>query len=145
MTEQHKGDGIARAMLQPINTAAIIILGVFTTVWGVWMGNPFWSVLNHSQVYEAMRILPEYFWGGVAFACGVGMIIGVLYNSYQSLKISAIVGFYHWFAITIFFFFGDWRNTAGITALTICIYCGFIYLNLRVNRKILQFRRNSSS
>lgn len=145
MAENHKGDGIARAMLQPINTAAIIILGVFTTLWGFWVGNPFWSVIDNSSLYSAMRVLPEVFWGGVAFICGVGMIAGVLHNSYASLKTSSIVGFYHWTAITIFFFAGDWQSTGGITALTIAAYCGFIYLNLRVNRKILQFRRKNGS
>lgn len=140
-----KSDGIAQAMLQPINTAAVIILGVFTTIWGFWVGNPFWSIFDHAPIYEAMSILPEYFWGGIAFACGVGMIIGVLYNSYTSIKTSAIVGFYHWTAISIFFFAGEWQATGGITAATIAIYCGFIYLNLRVNHKILKFRRSSGS
>lgn len=140
--DQHKGDGIARAMLQPINTAAIIILGVFTTVWGFWIGNPFWSLFDHAPLYSAMLFLPEWFWGGVAFLCGIGMIWGVLHNSYQSLKVSSIVGFYHWTMITLLFFMGDWQSTGGITAGTIAIYCGFIYLNLRVNKGILPFGRS---
>jgi len=142
MTEQHKGDGVARAMLQPINTAAIIILGVFTIVWGIWVGNPLWSLFDHAALYHVMDFLPEYFWGGIAFACGVGMTFGVLHNSYNSLRISSIIGFYHWTMITLLFFAGDWQSTGGITAATIAVYCGFIYLNLRVNRKILSFNRS---
>lgn len=129
-------------MLQPINTAAIIILGVFTTVWGVWVGNPFWSLFHHAQLYSVMLFLPEWIWGGIAFVCGLGMIWGVLHNSYRSLKTSSIVGFYHWLMITILFFAGDWQSTGGITAATIAVYCGFIYLNLRVNKCILPFRRS---
>lgn len=137
-----KGDGIARAMLQPINTAAIIILGVFTTIWGFWVGNPFWSIFDHAPLYQAMLFLPEYFWGGIAAICGIGMIWGVLHNSYRSLRISSIVGFYHWVAISVFFMAGDWQSTGGITAITIAAYCGFIYLNLRVNKGILPFDRS---
>jgi hypothetical protein len=142
MEEPHKGDGIARAMLQPINTAATIILAIFTLVWGVWIGNPFWSLFDTSSVYNTMAFLPEYFWGGVAALCGAGMIWGVLRNSYNSLKMSSVIGFYHWIAITVLFFLGDWRGTGGITALLIASYCGFIYLNLRVNKRILHFGRS---
>lgn len=126
---------LGREVLQPINTAAVIILGVFTVLWGLWVFSPFWDVFNRAVVYHYFQILPEYFWGSVAIASGTAMIYGVLRNSYRSLTMGSMVGFLHWFVIMAFFFAGDWQNTGGVTYLMIAVYCGYIWLNLRVNKK----------
>lgn len=65
---------------------------------------------------------------------GLLMIYGVLRNSFRSLLTGAKVGFYHWFAICLLFFSGDWQNTGGPTATMIAVYCGFVWLNIKVNK-----------
>jgi hypothetical protein len=127
---------IQEAMFKPINTAAISILGVFSLLWGFWVANPWWTVFDQAEIFEFMTILmPEWLWGAIAIAVGAVMMIGVLYNSYRSLLIGALTGFYFWLFGCINFFLGDWQNTGGITLLMIAIYCGYIALNLRINKK----------
>lgn len=126
---------LGREILQPINTAAIMILGVFTVLWGTWVFLPFWDVFTRAPAYHYFLIFPEWIWGGIAIAAGVAMIYGVLKSSYRSLTTGSMVGFLHWFVIMAFFFAGDWQNTGGVTYLMIAVYCGFIWLNLRVNKK----------
>jgi hypothetical protein len=45
----------------------------------------------------------------------------------------------YWLMVSVMFFAGDWQNTGGITAATLAVYCGFIWLNLRVNRDDFAF------
>jgi hypothetical protein len=125
-------------MLKPVNTAAIIILGVYTTLWGFWMANPLWQVFTRAPLYAKMAaIAPEWFWGSLALAVGVFMIYGVIRHKYLPLASGALVGYFHWLIISVLYFLGDWRNTGGITAGVISVYCGFIWLNIRKNREEL--------
>lgn len=136
-TREPRRRKLARELLKPINTAAIVILGVFTVVWGFWVGNPWWSVFDRAPLYDAMRIVPEFVWGAIAIITGLAMIHGVLRHSYRALLWGAKAGFYHWICISTLFFIGDWQNTGGPTALMIGIYCAFIWLNIRINRDTL--------
>jgi hypothetical protein len=125
---------LIRSILQPINPAAILILGVFTALWGIWVASPFWDVFTSADAYQYLGMLPEPVVGGVAILAGLGIINGVLRASFRSLTTGAMIGFSHWFTIAVFFFLGNWHNTAGITYLMIAVYSAFVWLNLRVNR-----------
>jgi len=128
-------DGLKRALFRPINKAAISIMGAFTLLWGIWVANPLWAVFSTAPLFNAMSVLaPEWVWGTVAIIVGITMLWGVIRMSYRSLMSGALVGFYFWIAGSICFFLGDWQNTGGITLLMIALYCGYIALNLRVNK-----------
>jgi len=127
-----------REIIQPINTAAVMILGVFTILWGAWVFIPFWDVFTRAPAFQYFLILPEYFWGGVAIAAGSAMMYGVLKSSYRSLSIGAMTGFLHWLVICVFFFAGDWQNVGGVTYMMIAVYCAFIRVNLAANRKTFE-------
>jgi len=125
---------LTKALLKPINTAAIVILGLYTVVWGLWLANPFWTVLDAAPVYDQMRSLfPEVVWGIIAIVCGLVTIYGAYRPSYRALIFGSSVAWAHWFMIAIFYFLGDWRSTAGISSLAFAVYAGFIYLNIKVN------------
>jgi hypothetical protein len=122
----------------PINTSAVVILGSYTTLWGFWMANPFWTVFTRAPLYRWMdAIMPEWAWGTLALAVGLAMVYGVIRHSYRSLITGALVGYFHWLLISIMYFAGDWRNTGGITALVISVYCGFVFSNIKRNRHSL--------
>lgn len=126
---------IQEAMFKPINTAAISILGVFSLLWGFWVANPFWTVFDQAEIFEFMTVLmPEWLWGTLAILVGVAMIIGVIKNSWLSLTAGALTGFYFWLFGAINFFLGDWQNTGGVTLLMVALYCGYIALNLHINK-----------
>jgi len=135
---------LATALLLPINPAAVIILGVYTFVWGLWLVSPFWTVFNHAALYSALAAFPpahfwfftpELFFGGIAMVCGSITCYGALKRHYGPLVRGAITSSVHWFIIAVFYFFGDAASTGGLTALTFSIYAAFVYVNIRVNHK----------
>lgn len=133
MTRREK---FAEALLKPVNTAAIVILGLYTITWGLWVANPFWSVFPGTQLFSALGLLaPEVFWGTLAVVCGLITVRGAYRRSYRALVIGALTAGAHWSMIAFFYFLGDWTNTGGITSLTFAIYAAFIYLNIRVNHR----------
>lgn len=130
----------ALAILKPINTAAIIILGFYTFLWGVWLVVPFWSVFESATLYSTMAwIAPEWVWGLIAIATGLVMIHGVLKNAFKELLRAAHVGFFHWLMISILYFEADYQNTGGITALMLAVYCAFIFVNIKTNKDRLDY------
>lgn len=130
-------EGLGHQLLKPINKSAIILLGIYTVVWGIWVSNPFWDVFTSAPLYSALAgfIPAEWFWGCVAIACGLITIRGVMKRSYHSLVLGAGAVGWLWFIISILYFMGDWHNTGGITALFLSLYAAYAYLNLRVNHK----------
>ena len=135
---EKRGHKLATALLKPVNTAAIILLGTYTTLWGFWVANPFWTVFDQAPLYNwMMQVMPEVYWGLLAIAVGLLMIYGVIRHSYQSLVTGALVGYFHWLAIAIMYFGGDWQNTGGITSFIVSVYCGFIWLNITKNKENL--------
>jgi len=127
---------LAEALLLPINPAAVILLGIYTVVWGFWVANPFWTVFTQAPLYSVLADLaPEYFWGGLAMFCGAVTMYGAIKRHYRPLVTGASVMFWHWSMIALFYFMGDPLNTGGITSLIFAVYAAFIYLNIRVNFK----------
>jgi hypothetical protein len=63
------------------------------------------------------------------------MFYGVVKNGYKTLRRGAAAGFYFWFTVSLLNFFSYWRSTGWITAGMVSLYCFFVAVNLRVNRK----------
>jgi len=136
-----------RALLLPINPAVVVLLGIYTALWGFWVANPLWDVFGTAELYSSLNdakfvqavgevgISPEMFWGTIAMVCGVFIVHGAVRRSYASLVRGASIAFFHWGVISMFYFMGDWQNTGGITALLMAIYGGFLFVNIRVNFK----------
>ncbi len=133
-------EGLAAALIRPINKVAAMTLSIYTLVWGVWLASPFWNVFTTAPIYAELRdIAPELAWGLLAIGVGLVMIYGVLRHSKKSLTSGAFAGFIHWLLIAFYYFVGDWRNTGGITSAAMALYCASIYLNLKVIEDDLPF------
>lgn len=136
MTLTEGTEKLAEALLLPINPAAVIILGIYTAVWGLWVANPFWEVFSHAPLYSAMAsFMPEYIWGILAITMGAITIYGAVNRYYAALVRGAAASGFFWLFVCIFYFVGDAASTGGITALVFSVYAAFIYLNIRVNFK----------
>lgn len=119
----------------PVNSAIALITGLYTLLWGLWVINPFWDVFSRASLFHALNtVMPEVGWGAVALVTGLFMVWGVTKHSWKSLSWGSFAGFTHWLVISGGYFVGDWQNTGGITSLVLAVYCGYIYLNLRVSR-----------
>lgn len=132
---------LAEALLEPINTAAIVLLGIFTVLWGVWVVVPFWNVFSSAKLYSLLVVFhpwfisPEVFWGCIAIIFGMITIVGAMKRTYHALLFGSIAAGWQWFMMGIFYFIGDWHNTGGLISLGLATYAVFIYLNVRVNYK----------
>lgn len=136
MTLRQRKESLAHALLLPINPAAVILLGIYTVVWGFWVANPFWTVFTQAELYGVLaQVAPEVFWGCLAICCGLLTTYGAVKRRYGPLTRGAQAAGWHWLMISIFYFMGDPLNTGGITALIFAIYAAFVYLNIRVNFK----------
>lgn len=120
----------------PINTSAVIILAFYTLFWGLWVAMP-WASFDSSRFTVLAAIAPEVVWGIIAISVGYVMTVGVMKHSFKSLSRGAFVGFLHWIIISTAYFWADWTSTGWITALTVAVYCGFIYLNPKAEQAVL--------
>lgn len=126
---------LAQSLLKPINPSLVILLGLYTILWGLWVGNPLWTVFSQASLYEKMASLaPEVVWGAVAVTCGCFTTYGVLRPSHRTLVAGALIAAWHWSMISIFYFWGDWQNTGGITSAVFGVYALTVAMNLRVNK-----------
>jgi hypothetical protein len=141
MTFRQGASKFAEALLLPINPAVVVLLGVYTVLWGFWVANPWWTVFTRAGLYSELSevtfsiIPPEVLWGGIAMLCGAVTIYGAIKRSYKSLILGASVIGWHWLMIAIFYFLGDPASTGGITALLMAVYGAFLWLNVKINFK----------
>ena len=134
-------DKIAERLLQPINTSVISILGMFSVFLGVWLTLPFDSLSN-----ELIGNKHYYEWivGTAMVIPGATIVIGALMDKMHALTIVTGLGFYVWFGLMVLTLILNWQSGWWIVALMIAIYCGFVHLNLRVNRNNLPNKNYSS-
>lgn len=113
-------------------------MGVYTILWGIWVANPFWTSFDEARRYAWLKdVMPEWTWGVLAVAVGATMTYGVMKNSFKPLARGSFVGAVYWGIIATGYYIGDWRDTAGLTKTMICVYCAFIFLNIKMNRDSL--------
>lgn len=68
---------------------------------------------------------------------GCFMLRGVWKQSYRALHTGAAAGFYYWFIIAVFYILGSWQSVGWINAFMVSVYCAFVAINLRVNKKFI--------
>ena len=133
---------VAASLLKPINPSVIIILGIYTIMWGVWVANPIWTVFTQAPVYSAMAELAgEVTWGSIAVVAGLFIVRGATKPSYDNLVAGSIVGFFYWLVVGALFVVGDWQSTGGINALVFAAYSGIVWLNIKRNRDYFENER----
>ena len=138
-----KLDRLAESLLKPINPSVIIVLGIYTILWGLWVVNPLWTVFTQAALYSAL-IGGEYVWGSIVLAAGLLITRGATKPSYINLIVGSAAGFITWLTVGIFYLLGDWANTGGITALAFAAYCLIVYLNIKVNKTYFKCRNKTN-
>lgn len=136
MTITEGSERLAKALLLPINPALVIVLGIFTVVWGLWVIVPWSDAFAKAEVYSTLaHLAPEYFWGGFAIFCGLITCYGAVKRLYRPLVRGALASFFHWFIIFVMMVTADIGDPSGVTALVFAVYAGLVGLNIRVNFK----------
>lgn len=125
---------LARGLLKPMNPYGSVLLGLLTTLWGLWILSPFWEAFDQADVYgKAVEFAPEWAWGTWATVCGLIILLALWRSS--SIWLSRASGFavWHWLTVAVMLWWGDWHNAAGLTYTFIGFYTVFVFLNIRVN------------
>lgn len=136
MTRREK---LAESLMRPMNPSFIVILGVYTIVWGLWILSPFWTVFSQAPLYAALaHIAAEWVWGAIAVVAGVIISYGAYKPSYFNLTLGSFTAALHWLVIALMYFVGDWSSTGGITSLAFAIYASIVWLNIKTNKKEYQ-------
>lgn len=131
-----KTEKLAQSLLKPINPSVIIVLGIYTIVWGLWIFNPFWDVFTVSPLYSTMAgIGSEYIWGMIAIVSGIIICRGAVVPEFNNIQLGSLIGFFHWLVISTLYFIADWHSTAGLSAAAFAIYSGLVWVNTKVNHK----------
>src|SRR5437868_10753898 len=125
-----KLQNVAKALIEPINPSAIILLGAMTIFWGLWMIAPWWTVYGTGLQYAYMSQIPEVVWGGIAVVCGLGTSIGAIKGLYKPVLAGASIAFLHWTMITILFMAGSLVSPEWIFTLTFAVYAAYIRINV---------------
>lgn len=130
-------DRFVTNLLKPINVDASIIMGVFTSMWGAWLLLPVQS-FDSADLYSKMeRFAPEWAWGSWALICGLLITWTLMKKSYKALSQAMLFGLWHWATVSGMMWWGDWKNTGGLTYTFIAIYVWFIYINVHINHVVL--------
>jgi hypothetical protein len=108
-----------------------LLIGGYTTVWGLWLISPFWNVFsNRAGLYQQMHdFMPEWAWGLHAIIIGVCIIWGISYRWPRGLWWGRVASTYHWALIAVFYAVGDWRNTGALTSVCIVIGVQILWKN----------------
>src|SRR4051812_15997924 len=108
MTKMEK---VADSLMRPINPTLILILGLYTVTWGLWLICPWFTVFTHAAVYSQMSALAcETVWGLFAVGTGLLTIRGATKPSYKNLHIGSFFAALFWLVIALMYFAGDWAN-----------------------------------
>ena len=130
-------DKVIREFMQPLNTTLILILGIYTIVWGLWLISPFWTVFSQAPVYCVMaQIGEEWMWGTVAVVTGGFTIRGALKPNFTNLHLGSFLAALHWLLIAFVYLLGDWTSTGGITSLCFFVYAAVFWINVKANRSL---------
>jgi uncharacterized iron-regulated membrane protein len=93
-----------------------------------------WQVFTSAPLFSQMHAFaPEWAWGTWALICGSLIVISVFKGLYKWLYRSLGFAIWHWGTVSSLMWMGDWHNTGGVTYSFICIFCMYLYLNIKVN------------
>lgn len=95
-----------------------VVLGSYTLLWGVWIGNTFFTAFSpRAGLYDAMGdFMPEWAWGLHAVIVGASIVYGAIWQWPRAIMWGCVANTYHWVLIGIFYAVGDWHNTGALTA-----------------------------
>lgn len=126
-------DQIRDGLLRQVNPYACIILGMLTSAWGLWLLAP-WETFTSAPVFSKLaQFVPEPMMGLWSLVCGLLIIGAVFRGLYKCLYLALGFAVWHWGTVSVLMWWGDWHNTGGLTYGFICLYCIYLYLNIKVN------------
>lgn len=122
-------NGLAKRLLEPINTSVVSIMGFYNFLTGFWLLLPM-----HSFRAGTGNLFTEMSLGVIMIGIGSLILYGALKVKGKFLRIGAGLGCLFWLVWTCILIYVNIAGVGWINALMITVYCGFVYLNLHTNR-----------
>jgi hypothetical protein len=123
---------LAKRLLQPINTSVVSIMGFYNFLTGFWLLLP----INSFRAGTG-NLFTELSLGLIMLIIGSLILWGSLKVNDKILKIGAASGFFFWLVWTLILIYVNFTGVGWINALMITMYCGFVFLNLRIKDRDL--------
>lgn len=118
-----------KVFYQPISRFNILLSGVYSFMWGLWVAVPNWNVFQHSAIYDVLNWAgSEVTWGGVQMLVGI-ILIFATFDSIHWMKWATFAGFVSWTLISLGFLFSDWQNPGMWVAGFIAATNAYMFLN----------------
>jgi hypothetical protein len=119
----------ARVFWQPISRFNILLSGIYSFMWGLWVATPTWDVFNRSPIYESLNWAgSELIWGGVQMLVGIALVFAAFDNIHW-MKWATFAGFVSWMLVSLGFAFSDWHNPGMWVAGFISATNAYMFLN----------------
>lgn len=124
--QDHK---LRRIFLAPISPFNILLVGVFSFLWGLWVALPFWDVFNRSPIYSALDwVGSELIWGSIQIIVGTVLVFAA-FDSLRWMKYATFGGFLSWFLVALGFAVADWQNPGMWVSGFIAALNAYMFLN----------------
>lgn len=128
-------DSLAENLIKPINPSIIVLLGIYTILWGVWiMFFPVFDVLPSFAPIASFTSKEAM--GVVAWSVGVFICRGAFSPSYSNIRIGSALAAAHWLFFGIMLMIGQFQDPIGLSSIFFGIYAALVWMNLGVNKHL---------
>ena len=127
---------LAKELLRPIHKRDVLLLSTYTSLWGIWVFNPYWDTFGRSKIYNSLNyIFPEWVWGLTIALIGLSSMAIVIHGCNKTLGLISKAGFILWGIITMFYISADITSTAWITSFTLSSFYLLMAVNIAINKE----------
>ena len=128
-------DNLALNLIRPINPSVIVLLGLYTVLWGVWiMFFPVFDVLPAFAPIASFTTKEAM--GVVAWTVAVFICRGAFIPSYSNLRIGSAMAASYWLFFGIMLLIGQYQDPIGLASIFFGIYAALVWMNLGVNKNL---------
>lgn len=109
-------------------------------VWGLWVGNPFLDVLEHTPNFTVLALIDphESLWGGIVFLLGCAQMSGLLFKHPRWRRTGTFIASLGWWGLVLAVLVSNWQ--APVIAIYGTLLIGAVWANLRLaldSRKVV--------
>jgi len=126
---------LRRMLAYPASPFILLLAGIYSFMWGLWVASPFWNTFPSSPIYEILSWTgSELVWGGVQMAVGLALAFAA-FDSLRWMKWATFSGFISWFLIALSFAISDWQNAGMWVCGFIAALMAYLFLNTAKREK----------
>jgi hypothetical protein len=120
----------------------LLLGGLLSVVWGLWLMSPFWNTYNAAFFFAAFAALgPPWIFGGAAVLLGTAKIYSTIRQVQPLLRCTAFALVMQWITVSILVFLGDPTNTAMVVYPFLATWNAWLWLRIKMGVHLFSDRR----